>query len=173
MRFLLTIFTLMGLMITTGANAQEWYEPKDVGKPNMVKLGVGYSHLFDKDESDKITGLIEYNWGHEYALGLSPFAAFQADVDGAMWAGLGLDRDFRVTDKIIFTPSFAPGLYRDGGGYDLGGALEFRTGVELAYEFPTKGRAAVQLSHMSNANIYDENPGTNLLTLNYSFPLGQ
>ena len=36
---------------------------------------------------------------------------------------------------IKFTPSFAPGLYHQGDGKDLGHVLEFKTEVQLSYSF--------------------------------------
>ena len=35
--------------------------------------------------------------------------------------------------KILFTPSFAPGLYHEGDGKDLGHVLEFKSEVQLSY----------------------------------------
>ena len=34
---------------------------------------------------------------------------------------------------MIFTPSFAPGLYHEGDGKDLGHVLEFKSEVQLSY----------------------------------------
>ncbi len=171
MRKLLTILMMMGLFTATSSHAQEWYQPRETGKPDLVKLGVGYMHIIDKDEDEELAGVAEYHWGHSYALGISPFVAGQVAVDGSAWAGLGIKRDFFFGDNFIFTPSVAPGLYRQGGGMDLGGAFEIRTGLELGYQFPTKGRASLELTHLSNAGLYDDNPGAETLTVNYYFPV--
>ena len=37
-----------------------------------------------------------------------------------------------------FTPSFAPGLYHEGDGKDLGHVLEFKTEVQLSYTLSDK-----------------------------------
>ena len=36
---------------------------------------------------------------------------------------------------LTFTPSFAPGLYDEGDGKDLGHVLEFKSEVQLSYDF--------------------------------------
>lgn len=75
-----------------------------------------------------------------------------------------------MVDSVFFTPSFAVAAYEDGGGKDLGGVIEFRTGVELSYRFPNAHRLGVAYQHLSNAGIYDRNPGAENLLLTYSIP---
>ena len=36
---------------------------------------------------------------------------------------------------LTFTPSFAPGLYHEGDGKDLGHALEFKSEIQFSYNF--------------------------------------
>ena len=55
-------------------------------------------------------------------------------------------------------------------GKELGGTLEFRTGAELAWRFDDYSRLGLALHHISNASIYDSNPGTEMLVLTYSVP---
>ena len=69
--------------------------------------------------------------------------------------------------RIVLTPSFAPGYYHEGSGLDLGHALEFRSQIEFAYRFDDRSRIGVAVSHMSNASIADENPGTESAILYY------
>ena len=71
----------------------------------------------------------------------------------------------------MLRPSFAVGAYADGNGKDLGGVLEFRSAIALAWRFDDRSRLGVEFSHLSNAGIYDTNPGTENLTVNYSVPL--
>ena len=51
--------------------------------------------------------------------------------------------------------------------------LEFRSGIEVAWRFDNRSRLGVEFTHISNAGIYDRNPGTETLTVNYSIPLDQ
>ncbi len=68
------------------------------------------------------------------------------------------------------SPSFAVGGSHEGDGKELGGTLEFRSAIELAYRFDDRSRLGIQVGHLSNAGIYAENPGTEFAILNYSIP---
>ncbi|MDP6622047.1 MAG: acyloxyacyl hydrolase, partial [Alphaproteobacteria bacterium] len=60
--------------------------------------------------------------------------------------------------------------YHRGQGKDLGHWIEFRSQLELAYRFDDRSRLGVSLSHISNASLDDNNPGTESLMLNYAVP---
>ena len=83
----------------------------------------------------------------------------------------GILMDISFGRRVVATPSFAPGYYARGSGYNLGHAIEFRSQFELAYRFDDRSRLGVSFGHMSNAGIGDKNPGTESLMLNYSIPL--
>ena len=94
-----------------------------------------------------------------------------ASSDGAFYGFGGVLVDFYLGRRFVFTPSFAAGLYEDGDGKDLGHAVEFRSSVELAYRFNDRSRLGMSFYHLSNAGLSDNNPGTEVLSLNYSIPL--
>ncbi|MBD1167554.1 acyloxyacyl hydrolase, partial [Pelagibacterales bacterium SAG-MED09] len=62
---------------------------------------------------------------------------------------------------LNFTPSFAPGLYHEGDGKDLGHILEFKSEVQLSYAASDKTSFGVSYNHVSNASLGDKNPGAN------------
>jgi len=66
-----------------------------------------------------------------------------------------------------FTPSFAPGFYHEGDGKDLGHILEFKTEVQLSYDFSEDTSLGVSYNHVSNASIGDKNPGANSYVFNF------
>ena len=68
---------------------------------------------------------------------------------------------------LIFTPSFAPGLYHEGDGKDLGHVLEFKTEVQLSYTLSDKTSFGMSYNHVSNASLGDKNPGANSYMFNY------
>ena len=41
-----------------------------------------------------------------------------------------------MDNGLTFTPSFAPGLYHEGDGKDLGHILEFKSEVQLSLDLP-------------------------------------
>ena len=54
---------------------------------------------------------------------------------------------------------------------NLGNNLEFRSGVELAYQFKDKMRAGVAIFHLSNGGISSQNPGTEALVFSICIPV--
>ena len=67
---------------------------------------------------------------------------------------------------MIFTPSFAPGLYHEGDGKDLGHVLEFKSEVQLSYIVSNQTSFGVSYNHVSNASLGDKNPGANSYMFN-------
>jgi lipid A 3-O-deacylase len=64
-----------------------------------------------------------------------------------------------------------PGLYEPGGGGpDLGGTLQFRSGLEIGLATAAGLRLGLALDHRSNAGIYRDNPGLETLQIRVSFP---
>ena len=72
--------------------------------------------------------------------------------------------------NYTFTPSFGIGYYQDGDGKKLGHDIEFRTTIELSYQFENENRIGISLGHISNANIGDKNPGVEVLSFSYQIP---
>ena len=68
---------------------------------------------------------------------------------------------------MTFTPSFAPGIYHEGDGKDLGHILEFKSELQLSYKTSEKGSLGVSYNHVSNASLGDKNPGANSYMLNF------
>ena len=68
---------------------------------------------------------------------------------------------------MTLTPSFAPGLYHEGDGKDLGHVLEFKSEVQLSYNSSEKSSLGVSYNHVSNASLGDKNPGANSYMFNY------
>ena len=95
-----------------------------------------------------------------------------ATSDGGAYGYGGISFDLFFGRRIVLTPSFAAGYYHEGNGRDLGHEVEFRSGVELAYRFDDRTRLGVLFYHLSNAGLGDHNPGTEVLSLSYSIPLG-
>jgi len=120
--------------------------------PTVLEGGVEYRHPIDV-------------WKLAIAGGLF------ANVDGAFWVFGGLRRDFHLGGPWLITPAFGLTLYEKGDSKDLGGVFEFRSALEVGYQWPNRHRVAFGISHLSNAGIYDLNPGANSLIVSYSLPL--
>ena len=73
--------------------------------------------------------------------------------------------------NYFFTPSFGAGFYDNGSGKNLGNDLQFRTSLELSYKLKSNNRVGISISHISNANLGDKNPGVEILSISYHIPL--
>ncbi len=68
---------------------------------------------------------------------------------------------------LTFTPSFAPGLYHEGDGKDLGHVLEFKSEIQFSYELSEDASLGLSYNHISNASLGDKNPGANSYMFNF------
>jgi lipid A 3-O-deacylase PagL len=96
-----------------------------------------------------------------------PVSGLMATADGALYGYVGLRTERLLGRYLVFSPSLASGIYYRGDGKLLGGALEFRSGIELSYRLPRDARLGVALYHLSNGGLYGSNPGTEALLLTY------
>ena len=68
---------------------------------------------------------------------------------------------------MVFTPSFAPGLYHEGDGKDLGHVLEFKSEIQFSFELSNDTNIGLSYNHISNASLGDKNPGANSYMFNF------
>lgn len=99
-----------------------------------------------------------------------PVTGAMANSQGTLYVYGGFRFDFSVGRHWTVTPSWAGGLYYPGTdrGKELGGVVEFRSGIEFGYRLPNRSRLGLALYHLSNGGLYDFNPGTESLILTYS-----
>ena len=135
--------------------------------PDFITAGAGVFDLLDNHTSVEFDLQVRPNtrlWIFKPQVGLF------ANSDGGFYAWAGILTDVYFGRRLVLTPSFGVGGYHAGDGKDLGGPLEFRSAIELAWRFDDASRLGLQFGHLSNASIYDSNPGTEFLLLNYSMP---
>ncbi|RYG89757.1 acyloxyacyl hydrolase [Loktanella sp. IMCC34160] len=112
---------------------------------------------------------------YDFGRGFGPFgtaAGLSVGEKGELWMGYGVTYELTRPD----TPYFAelhlmPGLYAPNDGFDLGGPLEFRSGIEFGYETRSGVRFGLAYDHRSNADIFAQNPGIETVQLRVSFPM--
>ena len=130
--------------------------------------------VFDAIQDDNTAGAFAFEVrGGERFLIFKPFGGMMGTSDGAFHAYGGILTDIYFGRRIVLTFGFAPGVYADGNGKPLGYWLEFRSSGELAYRFDDRSRIGLMVNHISNADIGDKNPGTEILMLSYSTPLSK
>ena len=144
---------------------------QDAGQdPSFVSLGVG---VYDVIEGADRAADFRLEYRHRKGLWIfKPWAGIEATSDGAFYGVVGFYSDFYFGRRIVVSPSVGTGAYHDGGGLDLGSVFEIRSQLEIAYRFNDRSRLGVAVSHISNASVSDRNPGTEIVTVYYSLPLG-
>ena len=144
-----------------------YYGVKFDGSNNNEALDFRYERRFDYS-------LYEIGPSNYKFFNLKPFAGIEGTSDSAYFliAGVYLDDNVGTllageSSNFIFTPSFGTGYYQDGNGKKLGNSIEFRTTLEISYQLKNNNRIGLSLGHISNANLGDNNPGVEILSLSY------
>ena len=153
---------------------------------NVFGLGI-YDIKFDGSEKNQATdfryeyrsdkSLLDIGPEEDNFFFLKPFFGVEYINDSASYFLTGIYFEDNLGEllegnksKFFFTPSFGAGIYDDGSGKKLGNDLQFRTSLEVSYELKNKNRIGISLSHISNANLGNKNPGVEILSFSYHIP---
>ena len=163
-RFLFSIILIIGL--TSIGLAEE----EKLQLPN-TQLNM-YSGMFDFSDAKQRAVLVGFQHQNEELyretfLGtLSPITGGFVTENAALYAYTGIEWNFDL-GPINFTPSFAPGLYGEGNGKDLGHILEFKSEVQASWNLSESSELGMSYNHLSNASLGDKNPGANSYMFNF------
>src|SRR3954452_12011632 len=96
-------------------------------------------------------------------LGVAPPTSASANTTSYRFAGVGFE--LNLGDSFSFTPSIAAGYYGPGLGEtrDYNRVMEFRSGVEAAYQFSNDFRAGLAFYHFSNSGTSERSPTSDVL----------
>lgn len=167
---------LTGVLMATGVIGGSYVQPTSpLRHQAYLSAGAGMFDVFDNNEQDSAADLrAEYRFGTPlYARGITsvqPFIGAEMTTDGSFYGLGGIEADVQY-GSVYMTPSFGVGAYSSGEGKFMGSPVEFRTGVEVGYEFKSEDRLGVQLTHISNAEIGEENPGAEIIAVYYRYPV--
>lgn len=106
-------------------------------------------------------------------LALRPMVGATVTSDRAAWVYAGLGAHWQAGPRWVLTPSFGVSLLDEGDGMDLGGPVEFRSAIEASYAVGPALSLGLAFYHLSNAGLYDSNPGSNSLVLTLTAPLAR
>ena len=148
--FLTLLGSATGAQETEFAASVGWYEP-------------------DRPE-DALELALDVHFGPELFWGIRPQAGVLATSDGSLYGFSG----FRMrlpweSERWRVDISSAIGLFEEGDGKDLGGVVEFRSGIDVIRKFANGHALGLGFYHISNAGLYDKNPGSNTLVLRWVF----
>ena len=163
-RFFFSIILIVGLTSIGFAEEEKLQLPNT--QLNM------YSGMFDFSDQKQRAVLVGFQHQNEELyretfLGtLSPITGGFITENAALYAYTGIEWNFDL-GPINFTPSFAPGLYGEGDGKDLGHILEFKSEVQASFNLSENSQLGMSYNHISNASLGDKNPGANSYMFNY------
>ena len=100
-----------------------------------------------------------------------PSLGLSVATGGATWIGAGVQYTLKGESPVYFQGHVMPGVYFAGDGRDIGGALQFRSGIEIGYEAASGLRLGLGFDHRSNADLDRYNPGLETLVLRLSWPI--
>jgi len=159
---------LLGLVFLGPRESQaQIFEAVD-NEPAFLAMGLGAFDALD----DKTAGQLHFEYRSNLRLWIfKPHGGLFVTTDGAVYGYAGFRVDVFLGRRWVLSPSTAIGVFEEGSGRDLGSALEFRSGIELAYRFDDRSRLSAGLFHLSNASIGTRNPGEESLMLFYALPI--
>ena len=126
----------------------------DFSDDKQAAVLVGFQHQNESLKRDTIIGKI------------SPITGGFITENSAVYIYTGFEWNVDM-GALTFTPSFAPGLYHEGDGKDLGHVLEFKSEIQFSYELSNDTSIGLSYNHISNASLGDKNPGANSYMFNF------
>jgi lipid A 3-O-deacylase len=159
-RCLLLLIVLNGSSFATGVEAR-----------TDVQFGGYVTHL--RQNIAYWGAYADFRW-QPNRLPVMALLTLEAEERGAAYLGVGISGDLSLTERWALTASLTGGPYRNGKGFDLGANLQFRTGLELAYQpnfaVNWKGEIVLGFFHHSNGSLQEFNPGKESLRLGWRHP---
>jgi hypothetical protein len=163
-------FLLMVLMMTSALPA--------VAAPAEIAISAGQHNILDGGDSGEVG--LELRCAPRrlsilprFVPDLIPVAGVMVTSKSLAYGYAGLRADLPLGDRWTLTPGFAAGIFRRGDGADLGGPVEFRSSIELAYRLGATSRVGLGFYHLSNAGLYTVNPGSESLIVSWTVGLGR
>ena len=161
------IILLNILAVTLIMSTPVFSEEKNRGKGLNI-----YTGMFDFSDDGKRAVLygIEHqneNLYRDTIFGrLTPVTGAMITQDVATYVYTGVETNYSL-GPLNITPSFTPGLYRQGDGKDLGHPIEFKSEVQMSLDLSEGSNLGMSYNHVSNASLGKKNPGANSYMFNY------
>lgn len=114
---------------------------------------------------------LEWQPGVKIAGVVQPLFGAIVTTKGSLMGYGGLGLPINIGPRVMFMPSVAVGAYEEGDGFDLGQALAFRVGGELAYVFDDKSRLGLNAHVITNGRSLGRSDRTEIIGLAYTTPL--
>ncbi|MCK5395070.1 MAG: acyloxyacyl hydrolase [Gammaproteobacteria bacterium] len=173
--YLISSFGYIGsaILLSVVLTINSYVIAEDRQEYEMFNITAGQIGILDDLDGPQRYGL-EYRFKSFSGPGgfrLIPAVGAARSNNGANFVYSDLRHDFYLNRRWILIPSFGIGIFNDSDEINLGNDLEFRSGVEIAYQFKNKIRAGVAIFHLSNGGISSQNPGTEALVFSICIPV--
>ena len=165
MKKIILIFSAFFLLTTYASSKDEKYSYGE----HELNFFTGIFDFSDKGKRSGIFGLQHQNESlfRDSFLGtLSPVSGVMFTVDNSSYFYTGVQAQYKI-GKINFVPSFAPGIYSEGDGKDLGHPIEFKSELQMSFDIFEKSELGFSYNHLSNASLGEKNPGANSYMFNF------
>ena len=163
----ITIYLLTLFIIFSSPLLSE--EKNKINSDHQYNFFIGNFDFSDDKQAATMYGFQHQNESLErntFLGSISPITGGFITENSAAYIYSGIEWNLKM-GPIEFTPSFAPGLYDEGDGKDLGHVLEFKTEVQLSYTVSDSTNFGISYNHLSNASLGDKNPGANSYIFNF------
>lgn len=147
--------------------------PQPDASRSFIKASLGRFDAVDQ-ENMALDFLIQFQPGVTWHR-IKPLFGFAGNSDGSLYAWAAAAHDFHLANRLIVNVNSGPALYLVGErGKSLGSRGALRSGFEIGYRFERGVRFTGSFHHMSHGKLLnaDENPGTEVIALNLSWPIG-
>lgn len=128
----------------------------------LVTIGAGRSGFRDSRVAAQFAVIYQHD---PFAAHIRPVAGFLGSTGGDALLFAGLGTDVPLVAGFGLTPILSSGYYSEGSGSRLGGAVEFRSTLEIWHRLGRSSRIGFSVDHISNAGLFHHNPGRESLFL--------
>ncbi len=139
--------------------------------PDVPRLAVSGGEVLER-RADAVSELyLRYDPGLQIGP-YRPAAGLSIAGDGALWIGLGSVYAIPFAGRRFYVElHFMPGLHIPNGGFDLGGPIVFRSGIEIGYQDAEGWRYGLAYDHRSHGGLFDRNPGMETVQYRVGLPM--
>ena len=116
----------------------------------------------------RFTGTEMWRW-EKHGIAVVPAVGVMATEQESYYAWVGNAVLIPLGARWGLVPELGAGYYERGEGKRLGGEVEFRSGLAVTYRPNEALHLGVGFYHLSNAGIYEVNPGVNSLLFTLGF----
>lgn len=161
----------LALSMLTGAASGQDVQPRHAGSwlVGAGPFNIGHSHPSGGVGLEYRLDSRPWRPRKSGRFSMAPAFGITGTSRDALFAYAGLRSHLDITRMWRLTPGFSIGAYVRNGDIDLGGPVEFRSSLAVSRALTRGPRVGVELYHISNARLYERNPGINALAFVQTF----